>query len=248
VIVQADGHAQSFLAAYNLADGQQVWKVERGEQPSWSTPVIYQGQGRAELLTNAPRYLRGYNPLTGKELWRFSNSGLIVQAPAPQIGHGMFYFRGGWPGGRPIKALRPGASGDISLAEGDSSNPYHAWTLEKGSPYIPTPLIYGDYLYVCNDRGVLTCFDAKTGAQLYQQRINNQSIGFSASPVAANGKLYLASEDGDVYVLKAGPKYELLAINPMGESLMATPALSDSTIIVRGRNHQQDYVLLFAIK
>jgi outer membrane protein assembly factor BamB len=149
---------------------------------------------------------------------------------------------GGWPGGRPVKAFRPGANGNISLAAGQNRSAQVAWRLERGGPYVPTPIVYGDYLYVCNDRAVLTCYDVKTGEQIYQQRIEDKSIGFSASPVAADGKLYFPSEDGDVYVLRAGPKYELLAVNAMGESMMATPAISAGVIFVRGQNH------LFAIE
>ncbi len=241
-IVQCDGHAQSFVAAYDLQTGKRVWRVERGEMPSWSTPTVYEGGKHAELVTNAPRFVRAYDPLTGKELWRFANSDLIVQVPTPFLAHGMFYVTGGWPGGRPIKTIRPGAKGDISLIEPRGSNAAVAWQLERGGPYVPTPIVYGDYLYSCNDRGVLTVFNAKTGEQLYQQRINDQSIGFSASPVAGDGKLFFASEDGDVYVLKAGSQYALLSINPMGEPLMASPAISDGTLFIRGQHH------LFAVR
>jgi len=112
-----------------------------------------------------------------------------------------------------------------------------AWKSERGGPYVPTPIVYGDCLYSCTDKGVLTCFNAKTGEQIYQQRINEQGFGLSASPVAGNGSLYFASEDGEVYVIKAGPKYELLAINPMNEAMMATPAISNNMLIIRGQHH-----------
>ncbi len=235
VIVQCDGHAQSFLSAFDLKSGNRVWSTPRGELPSWSTPVIYRGKARDELITNAPKFIRAYDPLTGKELWRFANSDLIVQVPAPFIANDLIYLTGGWPGGRPIKVLKPGGSGDISINNNQRSRPYVAWFSERGGPYVPTPIVYRDYLYVCGDRGVITCINAKTGEQLYQQRINNQSIGFSASPVAGDGKIYLASEDGDVYVLRAGAPYQLLSVNSMGEPLIATPALSGGMLIVRGQ-------------
>lgn len=242
VIVQADCHAQSFLAAYNLKDGKRRWRVERGEMPSWSTPTIYESNSRAELVTTAPRFIRAYDPMTGKELWRMSNSDLIVQVPTPFIANDMFFVTGGWPGGRPVSAIRPGANGDVSLKQDQTASEKVAWRIERGGPYVPTPIVYGDYLYICNDRGVLACYNAKTGEQMYQQRIHDQAMGFSASPVASDGKIYFPSEDGDVYVLRAGPKYELLSINPMGEPLMATPAISDGMIIIRGQNH------LFAVR
>ena len=237
VIVQCDGHTQSFIAAYALKDGKRLWRVERGELPTWSTPAIYEERGRAVLLTNGGRYLRGYDPTTGKELWRFSDNNTEVKMPTPVIANGLAIMSGGYPAGRPIYAIRPAASGDISLAEGQESNQHLAWRQPRGSSYTGTPLVYGGHFYICADNGVLSAYDAKTGERLYQERLGERGAGFSASPVAADGKLYLASEDGDVYVVKAGPKYELLSVNPMGEPLMATPAISDGLIILRGGRH-----------
>jgi outer membrane protein assembly factor BamB len=127
-------------------------------------------------------------------------------------------------------AFRPGAAGDISLKPGEEKNAFVAWTTPKGSPYTPTPIIYGDLMYVVADNGVLSAYDAKTGKNIYQQRL---PTSFSASPVAADGKLYLSSEDGDDFVVKAGPQYELLSRNTMGQALMATPALTDGMLVVR---------------
>jgi outer membrane protein assembly factor BamB len=234
VIVQCDGHKQSFIAAYNLTDGKRVWYVERGELPSWSTPTIYQGKARDELISNAGRYIRGYNPLTGKELWRFSDNNTEVKMQAPLVAHGLIFITGGYPPGRDMYAFRPGAVGDISLKQGQASSQFIAWRASRGSPYTPTPIVYGDYLYVCADNGVFAAYHARTGERVYQERLPSS---FSASPVAADGKLYLSSEDGDVYVVKAGPKFEILATNPMGQPLMTTPAISDGMIIVRGLHH-----------
>lgn len=233
VIVQADGHKQSFIAAFNLKDGKQRWRVERDEITSWSTPAIYQGKNRTELIANGGRYIRGYDPLTGKELWRFSDSDTQVKMQVPVIGHDLIYVAGGYPPGRPIYAFRPGAVGDISLKPGETKNNFLAWKTVNGSPYTPTPLLYGDLFYALADNGVLSAYDAKTGERIYQQRLPSS---FSASPVAANDRLYLASEDGDVFVVKAGRQYELLARNVMGQPLMATPALSQGMLIVRGEN------------
>ncbi len=233
VIVQADGHKQSFIAAFNLKDGKQAWRVERNEITSWTTPTIYQGKDRTELIANGGRYIRGYDPLTGKELWRFSDNDTQVKMQAPLIAHDLIYITGGYPPGRAMYAFRPGAAGDISLKSAEEKNTFLAWTSSKGSPYTPTPIIYGDVLYVIADNGVLSTYDAKTGALIYQQRLPST---FSASPVAADGRLYLASEDGDVFVVKAGRQYELLSRNTMGQPLMATPALSQGMLIVRGEN------------
>ena len=233
VIVQADGHKQSFIAAFNLKDGKEAWRVERNEITSWTTPTIYQGKNRTELVVNGGRFIRGYDPLTGKELWRFADSDTQVKMQAPQVAHDLIYITGGYPPGRPIYAFRPGAVGDISLKSGESKNDFIAWSSSNGSPYTPTPIIYGDLFYALADNGVLSAYDAKTGERIYQQRL---PTSFSASPVAADGKLYLASEDGDVFVVKAGRQYELLARNTMAQPLMATPAIAPGMLIVRGEN------------
>jgi len=152
---------------------------------------------------------------------------------APLVAHGLIYVTGGYPAGRPMYAFKPGAVGDISLKAGQETNDFIAWVSSKGSPYTPTPVIYGDLLYVCADNGVLSAYDAKAGTMVYQQRLPSS---FSASPVAADGKLYLSSEDGDVFVVRAGPKFELLATNVMGQPLMATPAISDGLLFLRTKD------------
>jgi len=233
VIVQADGHKQSFIAAFNLKDGSQAWRVERGEITSWSTPTINASTNRTELIVNGGRFIRGYDPLTGKELWRFSDDDTQVKMQAPQVANGLIYISGGYPAGRPIYVFRSGANGDISLKPGQETSEAIAWTSSKGSPYTPTPIIYGDFYYVCADNGVVTAYNAKSGERIYQERLPSS---FSASPIAADGKLYFASEDGDVFVVKAGPKYELLATNVMGQPLMATPAISDGVIFLRSKD------------
>jgi FOG: WD40-like repeat len=233
VIIQADGHKQSFIAAFNLRDGSQVWRVDRGEITSWSTPTISIESKRTVLIANGGHFIRGYDPLTGKELWRFADNDTQVKMQAPQVANGLVYVSGGYPAGRPMYAFKPGAEGDISLKSGQDTNDFIAWKSSKGSPYTPTPVIYGDLLYVCADNGVLTAYDAKSGAMIYQQRLPSS---FSASPVATDGKLYLSSEDGDVFVVQAGPKFELLATNAMGQPLMATPAISDGLLIFRTKD------------
>ena len=234
VIVQADGHAQSFIAAFDLKSGKQVWRVERGEITSWSTPTINATAKRTELIANGGRYIRGYDPLTGKEFWRFADDDTQVKMQAPLVANGLIYVTGGYPPGRSMYAFKSGALGDISLKAGQETNDFIAWSATKGSPYTPTPLVYGDVFYTCADNGVLSAYEAKTGTRIYQERLPSS---FSASPVAADGRLYLASEDGDVFVVKAGPRYELLATNSMGKALMATPALSDGVLIVRTENY-----------
>jgi outer membrane protein assembly factor BamB len=232
--VQCDGHQQSFIAAYDLMTGEQVWRTERREITSWSTPGVYEGVKGTELIVNGGHYIRGYDPLRGQELWRFADSDTQVKQQVPIFARGLIIVAGGYPPGRPIYAFRPGASGDISLKEGEHTNRFLAWRIPKGSAYTPTPVVYNDYLYICNDSGVMSAWSIATGELVYQERLPGS---FSASAVAGDGKIYLAGEDGELFVVKAGTKFELLATNPMGESLMATPAISDGMLIVRGRHH-----------
>ncbi len=236
VIVQVDIQKDSFIAAYDIKTGKRVWMTPREEIPSWGTPTVYEGKGRAELVTNATRAIRGYDPATGKELWKLVGNPEVT-ATTPIFGHDLIFVVNSYRPNQPIYAIKPGATGDISLKDGKESNEYVAWSKQRGGSYMPTPLIYGDYLYICSNNGTLSCYNAKTGERLYQERIGGKGGSYSASPVAGDGKLYFSSEDGDVFVVKAGPKYELLSTNPMGEVLMATPALSDGMIIVRGQHH-----------
>jgi outer membrane protein assembly factor BamB len=236
VIVQADIQKDSFIAAYNITSGKQVWRTSREEISSWGTPTVYEGNGRAELVANGGKFVRGYDPQTGKELWRISPNSEIT-TPTPFAAHDLIFVTNGYRPIQPIYAIRPGASGDISLKDGKESNEFVAWSKQRGGPYMPTPIVYGDYFYTCSNQGVLAAYNALTGERVYQERIAGRGGAFTASPVAADGKLYFASEDGEVFVVKAGPKYELLATNPVGEVMMATPAISDGLVIVRGVNH-----------
>lgn len=238
VIVQNDRHKDSSLAAFDVKTGEPVWRAAREEMPSWATPLVYRGEGRAELVTNSPRQIRGYDPLTGKELWRLADDDTQVKVPTPIAGDGMILVTGGYPGGgRPIYAIKPGGSGDLTGPKGAATNPNLWWRVERGSPYTPTPILYQGYLYVCADNGILTAYDARTGQKAYQERLSVAAGGFSASPVAADGKLYFTSEDGEVFVVRAGPRFELLATNSMGEVCMATPAISGTTLFIRTRTH-----------
>jgi hypothetical protein len=230
VIVQCDRHKDSFIAAYDIATGRPVWSTPRDEQPSWSTPTVVQGPGGDELVTNAPRFARGYDPRTGRELWRLGPHSEIA-VPTPFLAQGLIFIADGYHPIQPIYAVLPGGSGDISPKGGDSG-PYVAWSRKRGGPYMPTPIVYGPYLYTCSNSGVLACYEARTGREVYKTRLGG-SNGYSASPVGADGRLYFAGEDGDVRVVKAGPRYQLLADNKMKDPCMATPAISNGMIFIR---------------
>ena len=235
VIVQCDTQNQSFIAAYNLADGKRIWMIERGEDSSWGSPVLYEGGGRVELVTSGTKFYRAYDPLTGKELWRLAD-GTDVKIPTPIIAQDLIFLGGGSTHGRRIfYAVRPGADGEIKVPEGGQANKQIAWS-NPAKPHVVTPIVYGDFLYICTDNGVLSQFNAKTGDPGFRARLGNGG-SFTASPVAADGRVYFASEDGEIFVIKAGPTYELLAQNPIGEVIMATPAIAKGMLIVRGEHH-----------
>jgi outer membrane protein assembly factor BamB len=237
VIVQADVQKDSYIAAYDLKTGKQVWKTPREELPSWGTPTVYEGKTRAELIANGTKFIRGYDPSTGKELWRIGPMSEIT-TPTPFVAHDLIFVTSGYAPIQPIYAIRAGrANGDITLKAGEEKSEFVAWSKQRGGPYMPTPIVYGEHLYTCSNQGVLTAYNALTGERVYQERLGGKGGAFTASPVAADGKLYLASEDGDVFVVKTGAKYELLATNPMGEVMMATPAISDGLLFVRTTSH-----------
>jgi outer membrane protein assembly factor BamB len=233
VIVQCDIQKDSFIAAFDVATGEPVWRTSRDEIPSWSTPTIFDSFGRAELVTQATGFTRGYNPVSGEELWRLSGNSEIT-IPTPVVGPGLVIVTNGYRGVQPITAIKPGSKGDITLKGEDTKNDAIAWSAKRGGPYIPTPLIYRDQLYLLQGNGVVATHDVRTGQRIYQERLVATGGSFSASPVAADGKVYFASEDGDMYVVQAGPKFELLATNPIGEILMASPAISEGVLYVRG--------------
>ena len=232
VILQCDTQADSFLLALNAGTGATVWKMDRGELPSWGTPTVATTAAGPELVTNASNFVRGYDPRSGKELWRLGRSSKIT-APTPIFSDDLFVVASGRAPERPVFVVKSGARGDLTLPEGQTSSAAIAWSRTGRGSYMPTPLVYGGLLYVLSNNGLFDAYDVKTGAEIYRERLPNVGSGFSASPVAADGKLYLSSEDGDVLVIAAGAKFQHLATNPIGELLMATPALSEGVLYVR---------------
>jgi outer membrane protein assembly factor BamB len=233
VIVQCDVGKGSFLAAFRLADGHELWRTPRHEVPSWGTPTVVAGPGRTEVVANGTRFVRGYDVATGKELWRIGpNSEITV--PTPIFGAGLIFATSGYSPIQPIYAVRPGARGDLSLKGGATSGKFVAWSSRRGGPYLPTPIVYRGHLYVCSNSGLLDCYEARTGRRLYRQRLGG---AYTASPVAADGKLYFTSEDGVVRVVAAGARFRRLSANALGEACLATPAISGGLMLFRTRNH-----------
>ena len=232
VFVQADQQKDSWLMALRLSDGTTAWKVSRDEMPSWATPTVYTEGARPELVTNAPKFIRGYDPATGEELWRLGRSSNIT-APTPVFDKDLIVVMSGRRPNAPIFVLKAGAKGDITLPERATSGGSVVWTRENAGSYMPTPVVYDGRLYVLKNQGILTCWDLRTGHQVYEQRLPGVTSGFSASPVAADGRLYLSNEDGEMLVVAAGREFRLVSTNTIGELLMATPALSNGVMYVR---------------
>ena len=231
VIVQCD-HASgeaSFIVALDKKTGKQVWKTPRKVQVSWATPILVRTSKRAELITSGTEAVVAYDPATGKELWR--TKGVESNAiPSPVATRDMVVISAGYPA-KTAYALRLGGSGDLSAPANI------VWSYAKGTAYVPSPTLYGDYLYLMTDRGILTCLDARTGEVRYEGGRIPVPATFTASPVAFDGKLLLTSEDGDTFVLRAGPKHEVIRTNSVGEPVYASPAISDGQIFIRGEKN-----------
>jgi len=236
VIVLADVLKGSFLAAFDVQTGKEIWRRSRDDYPTWGTPTVHESGGRAQVIVNGYKQIAGYDFKTGDDLWNLHGGG-DIPVPTPIVAHDLIFITNAHGGAAPIYAIRTTARGDISLAEDATSNEHIAWSSNRQGGYMQTPIVYGDLLYVCRDNGVLGCYKAKTGEELYRERLGGGKTGFTASAVAADGKIYVTSETGDVLVLRAGPKFELLATNSLGEVTMATPAISEGTLLFRTQHH-----------
>jgi outer membrane protein assembly factor BamB len=233
VFIQCDTQADSFVIALDAKTGKTIWKTDRDELPSWGTPTVVAGSAGEELVANASNYIRAYDPRTGKELWKLGGSSKIT-APTPFLANGLVIVASGRGPERPLFAVRPGARGDLTLPKDRTSNAGIAWSKTGRGSYMPTPIVYDGILYVLANNGVFDAYDVETGHEIYRQRLEPVGSGFSASPVAADGRIYLSSEDGDIIVIAAGREFRKLGSNSMGELVMATPALSGGTMYVRG--------------
>lgn len=240
VIVQCDRQKDGFVAAYELGTGKELWRTARNELPGWGTPTIVQGKDRTEIATNGSKAVRGYDADTGKELWKIGPNSEVT-CTTPVAADGLIYVTAGYPPVQPIYAIKVGSNGDLTLPSGKEASDAIAWSKQRGGVYLPSPIVHNELLYTVNNNGILTAYEAKTGNRVYQQRVGDGG-SFTASPVIAADRIYIATEDGDVYVVKAGKEYELLAKNKVGEAILSTPALTGDMILVRGERH------LFAIK
>jgi outer membrane protein assembly factor BamB len=233
-----DNEQQSFLVALDAKTGTEVWKVKReGEKSNWSTPFIWENKLRTEIITPGSRKNRAYD-LDGKLLYQFSgNSSITIATPYAKFG--LLYVTSGYVGDRrkPVFAIRPGAKGDISLESDEDSNEHVAWCQRRAGPYNPSTIVYGDLMYVLLDRGLVACYEAKTGKRVYgPERIVARGGAFTSSPWAYNGKIFFLDENGVAYVLKAGREFKLLRANRLNlkeDMCMATPAIVGGKLLIR---------------
>lgn len=237
VIVQCDIQGKSFVAALDLETGNEVWRTERDEIPTWSSPTVHEFGKTAMLITGGTKSARGYDVKNGQLLWSLNGHSEIV-VPTPFVAHNLIFLASGYSPIQPIYAIKPDARGDISLEENTTTNASIPWSVKRGGPYMPSPIVYGDYLYTCSNSGILACYHATTGAQVYKKRLRAPGgpLSFTASPLAADGHLYLPAEDGRMLVVKTGSKYKLAGVNDCNESVLATPAISDGMVIVRSQD------------
>ena len=231
VILQCDedNGDNSFIVALDKMNGNERWRTARKVEVSWTTPVVARTPLRAELVASGNQYVASYDPATGKELWRCKGTeGWTV--PTPLVGHGIVVVSAAHPVKRAV-AIKLGGNGDLT------GTPFVVWQRDKGTGYVPSSILYGDYVYLMSDRGLLTCIDVRTGEVKYEGARVPRPASFSASPVAFEGKILLTSEDGDTFVLKAGPKHEVLGVNSLDEPVFASPAIAGGNLFIRGESH-----------
>jgi len=238
VIVNCDSDGDSYITALDKTTGDLVWRTARDEGASWGTPFLFEAGDRTTVVTNATRRMRGYDAATGKLLWECAG-GSMISVPSPVATHGLVFLSSGHNliPQRPIVAVRPEDMGDITPPRGQSQTQGVAWSHREGGPYVTSPLALDEYLYVPSDNGSLTCYEARTGKVVYgEQKLGGRNT-VTASPVAGDGKIYVQTEDGECYVIKLGPEFEILAVNKLYEVFCASPAVSAGRIFLHGRKH-----------
>lgn len=232
LIVQCDYLGGGFIKAIDIETGIEKWSTPRNEVSTYSAPTVYYTDSLKYIIANGYEYIGGYDFETGKQIWNLSGGG-DIPVPTPFYSKGLIYIHSAHGKNFPVFAVKANAKGDISLPDDSTANQFVAWRLKRSASYINTGLVYGDFLYILSDGGGrLSCYEASTGNKVYVEKI--QGFGaVTASGVASNGKLYYSNENGDVVVIKAGKEFEIIAKNSLGETVMATPAISSNMLIYR---------------
>ncbi|MCC6490191.1 MAG: PQQ-binding-like beta-propeller repeat protein [Candidatus Hydrogenedentes bacterium] len=233
--IQNDNEEDSYLLACDKLTGEEVWRVPREEDGNWCTPFIWTNEQRTEIVASGSKMVRSYD-LEGNVLWSLQGmSGITIATP--YACDGLLYISSGYvmDKKRPVYAIRPGASGDISLTEGQTSNQWIAWSLPQAAPYNPSTLVYEELLYVLYDYESIACFNARDGAVVYAAQKLPEGRSFTASPWACGDKVFCLNEDGITFVIKAGSTFEVLGTNPLEEDdmVLATPAIAGDRLLIR---------------
>ena len=225
LILYQDQRRGGFVAAYDTETGDQVWRTARNQRVGWGSPIAIRVDDHHELIVSSQRTVDAYNPSTGQELWQCSGN-LSEVIPTPVIAAGLVFCASGRAG--PTLAIQPGGRGDVT-------DTHVIWSTSRGSPFVPSPIASGDYLYTINDMAsIITCFEAPTGTVMWQERLGRPTRqGFSASPVIVDDKLFVTNDDGITFVLRTGPTFELLHTNDIGARTLASPALANKTWYIR---------------
>jgi len=231
LIVQCDVLENSFIAAYDLNSGTEKWKTTRDEYPGWCTPAIYRNNGKVFVAVNGYKNRGGYDIETGEEVWTMSGGG-DIQIPTPIVGNDLIFFNSAHGKISPIMAVRTDAKGDITLNDNETSNQYVKWYIPRGGSYIHTMLLYRDRLYNVNWNGTVNCYDPASGKEIYNAKLGKAG-SFIASPVASDGKIYIADEQGTIYIIKDGDKFNLLSEIPLDDICMTAPSITDGMIYFR---------------
>jgi outer membrane protein assembly factor BamB len=233
IILYQDQDSGGFIAAFNTQTGQPIWRTARQASVGWGTPIAVRVGDHDEVIVNGQSRVVAYDPMTGRELWRCNGTSYEV-IPTPVVGYGLVFCASGRVG--PTLAIRPGGQGDVTSS-------HLAWSTPRGSPFVPSPILYGEHLYTVNDMAsIVTSFEATSGRVMWQGRLGvAQREGFSASPVAVDGKVFFTNDDGETFVLRAGPTFQLMHVNAIGARTLASPALVDGKWYIRTDQH------LFAI-
>ena len=254
--MQCDNEKQSFLVALDKRTGTELWRVNRAERTSWSSPLVWKNKLRTEVVCLGNGRVRSYDPATGKQLWELGGLNGQPQA-SPVAGDEMLYVgtgggpggfgegpgfggggggrgRGGFGGGRPLFAVKAGAAGDITLQEGAKANEGVAWYLPQGGPSMASPLLYQDFLYILEQGGgLLSCYEAKTGKQVYKERLPG-ARSFTSSPWSHDGKIFCLDQDGQTFVVQAGANFKVLGKNKIDEMFWSSAAVAGGALFLRG--------------
>ena len=237
IFVQCDNEKESFLVALDKFTGEELWRAPRDVKSSWSTPLLWKNKLREELVVCGGKGVWSHDPATGAVLWKLD--GLVGQFQASPVADSeqLYVGAGNAFGSRPLCAIRAGASGDIEITADGTAGPGVAWYRNNGGPSMASPLLYEGRLYVVEQRGgILACYDAKTGEQVYRERLP-EARGFTSSPWAAGGKVYCLDEDGTTFVVQSGPEMKLLSTNKLDDMFWSSAAVAGDRLLLRGVNH-----------